>query len=126
MPRALTAREPPAILRSEHGWRGEATPVGSVLPHKLFSFVSYSAASDDEHDYASAEFVNLNFQLWCNNSYLSLWTISDDIIVVALSRAYVYVIGPNGLIECPLGNSTDDRAYAELIMLSAKSDGERD
>ena len=99
---------------------------GLGVASQAISFVSYSAASDDEHDYASAEFVNLNFQLWCNNSYLSLWTIIDDIIVVALSRAYVYVIGPNGLIECPLGNSTDDRAYAELIMLSAKSDGERD
>ena len=54
-----------------------------------------------------------------------LWTACDDIIVVALSRAYVYMIGPNWFIECPLGNSTDDQAYAELIMLSAKSDGER-
>ena len=40
-----------------------------------------------------------------------LWTACDDILVVALSRAYVYVFGPNGLIECPPGNSTDDRAY---------------
>ena len=55
-----------------------------------------------------------------------LWTACDDIIVVALSRVYVYVIGPNWLIECPLGNSTDDRAYSILIMLSAKLDGERD
>ena len=43
-----------------------------------------------------------------------LWTAYDDIIVVALSRAYVYVIGPNGLIECPLGNSTDDWTYSIL------------
>ena len=52
----------------------------------------------------------------------------DDVIVVALSRAYVYVFGPHcfGLIECPLGNSTDDRAYTVLIMLSAKLDGKRD
>ena len=55
-----------------------------------------------------------------------LWTACDDNIVVALSRAYVYVIGPNWLIECPLGNSTDDRAYPVLIMLRAKWDGERD
>ena len=54
-----------------------------------------------------------------------LWTACDDIIVVALSRAYVYVIGPNWLIECPLRNSTDNRAYTVLITLSAKSDGER-
>ena len=53
-----------------------------------------------------------------------LWTACDDNIVVALSRAYVYVIGPIGLIECPLGNSTDDWAYTVLIMLSAKSEGE--
>ena len=55
-----------------------------------------------------------------------LWTACDDNIVVALSRAYVYVIGPNWLIECPWGNSTDDQAYPVLIMLSAKWDGERD
>ena len=55
-----------------------------------------------------------------------LWTACDDIIVVALSRANVYVIGPNWLIKCLLGNSTDDRAYPILSMLSAKWDGERD
>ena len=55
-----------------------------------------------------------------------LWTACDDIIVVALSRAYVYVIDSTWFIECPLGNSMDDRAYAILIMLSAKWNGERD
>ena len=52
----------------------------------------------------------------------------DDVIVVALSRAQVYLFGPHsfGFIECPLGNSTDDRAYSIFIMLSAKFDGERD
>lgn len=40
----------------------------------------------------------------------------------------MYVFGPRsfGFIECPLSNSTDDRAYSILIMLSAKLDGERD
>ena len=49
-----------------------------------------------------------------------LWTACDDITVVALSRAYVYVIGPNWLIECPLGNSTDNQTYTVLLMLSAR------
>ena len=87
MPRAPTAREAPAIPRSEHSCRGEAAPVGSVLPHKLYSFVSYSAASDNEHYFASAKLVNVKFETLMYQLLFLLMTACDDIIVVALSRA---------------------------------------